>query len=258
LLAYNDDYEDPEAGTNTHDADSYVSLKLPADGTYYVHLGDIARSGGEEYAYRLRIGPPQPDFALFCVPSSVSLRSKGSGLVNVHVFRKDGYTGPVKLGLKDPPAGFSSVPLTVSGTQTAARLTVKTTLADSPQPLSLAIEGRAKIGEREVVHVAVPAEDRMQAFLWRHLVPAQDLKLLVFSPASEPPSKRPRRTPAAPAASPKPAPVAADPAATKAKLAKQQAANRLRQVTLLFEEGLLTKNLYERKAAEYERAQAVP
>ena len=77
LLAYNDDYEDPQAGTNTHDADSYLSLKLPADGTYYVHLGDTARCGGEEYAYRLRIGPPQPDFALFCVPSSIAAAQQG-------------------------------------------------------------------------------------------------------------------------------------------------------------------------------------
>ena len=261
LLAYNDDREDPEAGTNTHDADSYVSLKLPADGTYYVHLGDIARSGGEEYGYRLRIGPPQPDFAIFCVPSSLSVRSKGSGAVNVTVIRKDGFTGPIKLGLKDPPAGFSAAPLTLPGTQTTARLTVKTTLSETPQPVSLAIEGRAKIGKEEVAHLAVPAEDRMQAFLWRHLVPAQDLKLLVFSPPSDQPANRARPAPAPPSASPKPGTTpttTADAAAAKAKLAKQQAANRLRQIKLLLEEGLLSEGLYKRKAAEYERAAAMP
>ena len=64
---------------NTHHADSYLMVKLPADGTYYVHLGDTARNGGEEYAYRLRISPPQPDFALRVVPSSVALRGKSHG-----------------------------------------------------------------------------------------------------------------------------------------------------------------------------------
>ena len=78
LLAFNDDREDPGAGVNTHHADSYLMAKLPADGTYYVHLGDTARNGGEEYAYRLRISAPQPDFALRVVPSSVSLRSKAT------------------------------------------------------------------------------------------------------------------------------------------------------------------------------------
>ena len=78
LLAFNDDHEDPESGLNTHHADSYLMVKLPADGTYYVHLGDIARNGGEEYGYRLRISPPRPDFALRVVPSSVGLRSKSA------------------------------------------------------------------------------------------------------------------------------------------------------------------------------------
>ena len=64
LLAINDDYEDPEAGTDTHYADSYLTIKLPADGTYYLHLGDITRSGGEEYAYRLRISETAAGFRL--------------------------------------------------------------------------------------------------------------------------------------------------------------------------------------------------
>lgn len=69
VLAVNDDCADPTAGINTHDADSCVSLKLPADGSYYVHLGDAARSGSDEHAYRLRLSEPRPDFALRIVPS---------------------------------------------------------------------------------------------------------------------------------------------------------------------------------------------
>jgi hypothetical protein len=38
------------------------------------------------------------------------------------------------------------------------------------------------IGTQKLVRVAEPAEDRMQAFLWRHLVPAQELKAFVFNP----------------------------------------------------------------------------
>jgi hypothetical protein len=57
----------------------------------------------------------------------------------------------------------------------------------------LCIEGIARIQDREVVHRAVPAEDRMQAFLWRHLVPAKDLKAVVFDPATDPLPKRGKR-----------------------------------------------------------------
>jgi hypothetical protein len=48
------------------------------------------------------------------------------------------------------------------------------------EPFALHIEGRASIQGREVVRSAVPADDMMQAFAYRHLVPAQELKVAVF------------------------------------------------------------------------------
>jgi hypothetical protein len=255
LLAHNDDFENEEFGVNTHPADSYLTFKLPADGIYRVHLGDTAHGGGREYAYRLRIGPPQPDFALFAVPSSNALNGKGSRPFTIRAVRKDGFAGDIKLGLKNPPTGFSSAPCILKGSQTETRLAVKTDLSESDQPLGLAIEGRAKIGGREIVRTSIPTEDRMQAFLWRHLVPAAELQVSVFSPSAVPPPKRARR-PSAPSAPESKAAVApADSAAGKPKFTKQQVAGRLRQLNLLFEEGLLTDDFMDRKTAECEAAQ---
>ena len=78
LLAFNDDREDPGSGLNTHHADSYVMARLPAGGVYTVTVGDVSHGGGDEYAYRLRISMPQPDFALRVVPSSIALRCKAA------------------------------------------------------------------------------------------------------------------------------------------------------------------------------------
>ena len=88
----------------------------------------------------------------------------------------------------------------LTGTQTMTRVTVKTSLAETPAPVSLTIEGRATNQNVEIVREAVPAEDRMQAFLWRHLVPAKDLQAMVFNP---PPRAEAAKQDAA--ASPKPA-----------------------------------------------------
>ena len=55
LLAVSDDVEDKTGGTLTQDADAYLSTTLPADGAYYVHLGDAQQKGGR----RIRI-PPAP------------------------------------------------------------------------------------------------------------------------------------------------------------------------------------------------------
>jgi hypothetical protein len=254
LLAWNDDHEDLGSGVNTHHADSYLMVRLPADGPYYVHLSDTARNGGEEYAYRLRISDAQPDFALRVVPSSVSLRGKSTAQVSVYGIRKDGFTGPIKLDLKNPPPAFSASPVSLSGTQEVARLTIKTTLAETAEPVNLTVAGSAKIGEQEVSHEAVPAEDRMQAFLWRHLVPAAELKALVFNPSAPPPPKRvPRaRPPAAPDTNT--TVVATNSVAGKPKFTKQQVAGRLRELKLLFEEDLLTDDFYDQKVAECEAA----
>ena len=63
-LAFNDDHEDKFDDLRTHHADSLIHFTLPADGVYYVRLGDAQRHGGPEYAYRLRLSGPRPDFAV--------------------------------------------------------------------------------------------------------------------------------------------------------------------------------------------------
>jgi len=183
-LAICDDFDDFGSGVNTHPADSVVHVKLPKDGAYYIHLSDCQHKGGVAYAYRLRISAPQPDFALRVVPSRVVMRSKDSAAVTVYAIRKDGYTGPIALDLKDRDSGFVLQCAPLVGTQTVARAVIRTTLKETPDPVSLVICGVASSGARKWSHDAVPAEDRMQAFLWRHLVPAQEFKAMVFNPSA--------------------------------------------------------------------------
>lgn len=259
VLAFNDDCEDLTSGTNTHHADSYLMTRLPADGDYFVHLGDTARHGGGEFGYRLRISPPIPDFALRMVPSSAGVPLNGSVGVSVHLMRKDGFVGPVKLYLSDPPPGFSAVPVTIPANQQMGRLTIKVGPETTPVPVSLKVSGSASTGGGETIREAVPCEDRMQAFLWRHLVPAEEFPVLVFDPKAEPKPKRPAPVrppppaPPAPAAEPVPAtPPAPGATPPKPKFSPQQIAGRLRQLKLLYEENLLTDAFYDRKVTECE------
>jgi hypothetical protein len=286
LLAYNDDCDDLGSGLNTHHADSYFMAKLPADGKYYVYLGDTARKGGEEYAYRLRLSAPRPDFALRVAPSSVSFPSRGfttnavTKLIKtnaatyaslpVYIIRKDGFTGPIKFGLKDPPAGISAVPVTLTGTQAMTRLGLACALVTTKAIVNLVVEGRAQIQGVEVVHEAVPAEDRMQAFLWRHLLPAKEFKALVFDPGYSLPPRH-----AVPVRVPPPVVTNAVAHATQAvaavttnvvagrtnivvaaqgKFTKQQVASRIREVKRLYEEGLLVDEFYNKQMDECEAA----
>ncbi len=190
-LAFNDDHEDKGAGLTTHRADSLLSITLPANGTYYLALGDAQHKGGPAYGYRLRISPPQPDFELRVVPSSVNVRAGAAVSLTVYALRKDGFSDEIALTLKDAPSGFTLSGGKVPAGQDQAKVTLKVPPTPTKEPVSLHLEGRAIIQGREVVRPAVPADDMMQAFFYRHLVPAKDLKVAVIPRAK--PRPRPDR-----------------------------------------------------------------
>jgi hypothetical protein len=173
-LAANDDSEDKGTGLLTHHADSRIRVKLPKKGTYYLHLGDSQRQGGAEYAYRLRVGPPQPDFELRVVPSSLNVRAGTSAPITVYALRRDGFAGEIALRLKDAPPGFTLSGGWVPANQDQVRLTLTVPPARAEEPIPLSLEGRAVIQKRAVRRPGVPAEDMMQAFVYHHLVPAQE------------------------------------------------------------------------------------
>ena len=75
-------------GCNTHHADSWLTATLPADGTYYLHLADAQQKGGPEYAYRLRISRPRPDFAIRVAPASINARAGMSLPINIYAMRQ--------------------------------------------------------------------------------------------------------------------------------------------------------------------------
>ena len=181
-LAFNDDNEDKGAGLITHHADSRILFKLPANGTYYLHVGDTQRKGGAEYAYRLRISPPQPDFELRVVPASVNVRAVATVPITVYALRRDGFGGEIAVRLSDAPRGFSLSGGAVPANQDKVQLKLTAPPARMDSPVNLRLEGRAMIQGREIVRPGVPAEDMMQAFAYHHLVPAKEWMVRVLPP----------------------------------------------------------------------------
>ena len=179
-LAFNDDYEDKGSGLNTHHADSYFSTVLPTNGTYYLWLGDAQHKGGPEYSYRLRLSSPQPDFALRVVPSSLNVRAGGSVPLTVYALRKDGFTNQITLVLDGAPDGFKLTGGSIPAGQNKVQVTLTAPPAERAEPVSLSLQGSAMIQGQMQTRKAVPAEDMMQAFAYRHLVPAKELEVAVL------------------------------------------------------------------------------
>ncbi len=188
VVAWNDDYTEVESGLNTHHADSYLRAQLPADGEYVVVVSDAQRHGGEAYAYRLRISDPQPDYALRMTPSSLTIQAGRAVPFTVCAFRKDGFEDDIEIALQEPPPGFE-----LSGDRIPAgcdriRMTLTAPREVPTEPVELRLVGRAWIDGQPVSRPVVPADDMMQAFIYQHLVPAEQLLTLVQGGGGRQPS----------------------------------------------------------------------
>ena len=242
IIAINDDHYDAASGLNTDHADSYLMVKLPADGKYFFHIGDTRRQTGKAYAYRLRLSRPQPDFELRVVPSRIVLRSKASTALTIYAFRKDGFDGPITVSFKDLPEGVEAAEATVPEKKDVTRITVKTSLVGMEKPINVTLLGTAKVGDQEIVREAVPAEDRMQAFLWRHLLPAETLPLLVYDSSYKPAEDRIR-----PAIRDEDRPKDAGPPMTRSSVDWY-----LKRIERLYQEWLLTDEFINQQIASIE------
>lgn len=181
-LAFNDDNEDKASGLDTHHADSYLTATLPADGAYYLQLSDTQRQGGPDFGYRLRLSAPRPDFALRVVPPSLSVAPGSSTPITVYALRQDGFANEITIQLHNAPGRFKLSGSTIPGSTYEAHFTLTAPYYAPPKGLlQISFEGRAVIDGKPVVRAAVPASDMMQAFAYRHLVPAQDLEVAIVA-----------------------------------------------------------------------------
>jgi hypothetical protein len=172
------------AGLVTHHADSYVLQELPETGTYTIELRDTQSKGGPDYAYRLRISPAQPDFMLRMEPSGVHLAPGGTAVFTVTATRQEGFEGVIAIDAINLPRGFSISHAEIPADADSTRITITAPTEMAERSVSPEIIGTAAIEGETVTHAAVPVDNRMQAFLYRHLVPARELALTSVSEAA--------------------------------------------------------------------------
>ncbi|NWK54861.1 hypothetical protein HW115_04525 [Verrucomicrobiaceae bacterium N1E253] len=179
VLAWNDDAEQLNLGMQTHHADSKLSLRLPRQGRYAVSVADTQGQGGPEYAYRLRISRPHPDFAVTSTPASLTVRMGCTVPLTVHAVRKDGYDGEIDLVLKDAPKGFHLNGATIPAGQDKVMLTLTAPTDTKNQLFPIRLQGRAKIDRGVVTREVLPGQAMTQAFITHHVVPFEQMMVYV-------------------------------------------------------------------------------
>lgn len=185
VLAWNDDLMEKDGhlhlgdGLLTHHADPRVRLEAPSDGALFIRVADTQGHGGADHAYRLRIVYARPEFELRVTPSVVNAAAGGHVPIRVHVLRNDGFEGEIRLALKNAPEGVRLAGARVPPGVTQIRTTLFIPPRLQPGLFAPVLTGTATDGGVPVTREAAPADDAMQAFLWRHLVPAKEWLLCV-------------------------------------------------------------------------------
>jgi hypothetical protein len=154
-------YRNDDGGAG-YGKDSYLDFAAPADGDYYVRVRDVRGFGGNDYAYRLNIRPPRPDYRLAVNPRNPNVPVGGTIPVTVTAFRMDGFDGPIEVSVADLPTGLRATKGVIAAGQDSTTILLS---ADHGFRIDGAarfdVNGKAAIGGRETVRSASP-EDRVK------------------------------------------------------------------------------------------------
>jgi hypothetical protein len=178
-LAENDDWMDPLEPI-PHNADSHIIYTFNTAGEYLLRLRDIQGKGGDEYAYRLTIAPPRPDFTLRISPDNPRMGQGDTAAITVTAVRHDEFAGEIKLGVERLPKGFVASEAFIPTGQNEGRLTITAPADFQPGIVAPVVTGIATIGKDAVIRRAESAEPMMQAFAYTHIMPTSQLFLAVI------------------------------------------------------------------------------
>ena len=185
-LAENDDYPaplvnfpdysgtiDPLNALSTHSADSRLVYTFPKAGDYFLRIRDVQDKGGDEYAYRLTIAPPRPDFALRLATDTAQVSGGDSATLAVNVLRKDDFSGEIELAVRDLPPGFTVSEAAIAAGADDTNLTITAPAGAAATMLSPKVVGTAKVDAARLEREAVSVERLRQAFYYPHQVPTR-------------------------------------------------------------------------------------
>jgi hypothetical protein len=144
-LTYRNDDGGPGYGK-----DSRLRFTAPADGEYVVRLRDVRGLSGADFAYRLMIQPPRPDFRLAVAPKNPNVPPGSRIPLTVTAQRIDDFDGPIEVSVEDLPPGFHATRATIAPGQIATTLLLEAEAnAKLERSAPLKVAGRAGSLRRE-------------------------------------------------------------------------------------------------------------
>ncbi len=149
-------YENDDDAQRRLGSDSRLMFTAPADGDYLVRVRDARGAGGDRFAYRLTVRPPEPGFNVTLNGKNPSVPAGSGKRFSVSVQRIDDFEGEIHVDISGMPPGWrASTPLVIQeGQREAAGVLVAD--PDAAQPTAealkqIAVQAKATVGDQEVV-----------------------------------------------------------------------------------------------------------
>jgi len=153
-LVYRNDDGGPGYGK-----DSRLRFAAPADGEFMVRISDVRKLTGPDFAYRLTIRPPRPDYRLSVSPRNPNVPVGGRIPITVTAFRMDDFDGPIPVSVKDLPPGIHATTGVILAGEKSTTLTLSadlTAVLKDAAPLRVVDEkGREANSEDRLKLIAV-------------------------------------------------------------------------------------------------------
>ena len=152
--------------------DSLLHFTAPAAGDYVVRIRDVRKLAGPDFAYRLTVRQPSPDFMLSVSPRNPNVPAGGRIPVTVTALRLDDFDGPIEVSVKNVPAGMHATQSVIGPGQNSTTLLLSAeTTAHLDHAAPIEIAGRARLSDQWAERWANP-EDRLKLI---SLMPKPDI-----------------------------------------------------------------------------------
>lgn len=141
-------------GGPMHGKDSRLTFTAPADGEYFVRLRDVRGWKGSDFAYRLALREPRPDFSLTVDPENPNLPPGSAIPVHVIAYRSEEMDGEIEVALKDLPAGYTATNGIIRAGTDRVTLLLHAPVGAAPGfAFPLRVVGTAMVNGRRLVRV---------------------------------------------------------------------------------------------------------
>ncbi|WP_422929073.1 hypothetical protein [Singulisphaera sp. PoT] len=141
---------DPSAVFVVPEGPAEVDLEIRGD---WLDAGPEPAAAEHGHAYRAKVVPVTPGFSVDLLTAQVGVPRGGTAAVGV-VLRRDGFRGPVTLGLANPPSGLTFIPGSIPEGKSIGSFTVGASPDAGFEPVYLDVVGRGFLPGSKVPIVA--------------------------------------------------------------------------------------------------------